>query len=83
MAVRPIRRPQRERVQDDPTPHERLDDHEARIIALEGIAVSIDKVADRIKRYGLLILGALAASGLVTGPWGKFLSEIVARSVSQ
>jgi hypothetical protein len=82
MAVRPMRKP-RERSHEDLTIHERLDEHESRIEALEGVAVSIDKVADRIKRYGLLILGALAASGVVTGPWGKFLAEIVARSAGQ
>ncbi len=76
----PAKRVKRRRVAGEgaPTLAERVNDHESRITSLEGVADAVNTLSSRFKRWGIVVLLALAASGVIEGPWGKFLTELAA-----
>jgi hypothetical protein len=69
----------------EPTLAERiavLEDHQLpdRLSALEKWAGELQNVSKLVKRWGWIILAALAGSGILTGPWGAFLNTIIERA---
>lgn len=77
MGPRPLRKPAASTVDDTIIPVAvTLANHEARILVLEEINGTINKIWKTLKRWGPIVATAAISSGVVSGRWGAFFHAL-------